>query len=342
MTAAIATDGLTKVYVRRRSLRQMARRPFGRAERVPALRDVTLEARAGEIFGLLGPNGAGKTTLLKILACLVLPTAGRASVAGRDVARDDIAVRRSIGFVTSDERSFYWRLTGRENLEFFGRLYGLEPERARRRASELLEAVDLGDVAGQQCMNYSSGMKQRLAIARALLHDPAVLCMDEPTRSLDPIAAKHLRRFIADRLNREGGKTVLLATHNLQEAEELCGRLAILDRGRVLRQGTLADITGGLPGRDHYVLLVAGLAEPPRDARWSLQVERADGRPARVVAEVDRGGAALSDLLRALLDRSATIVSCSRREPSLQDVFDMMEAQTGASRPPDAAAGEGP
>jgi ABC-2 type transport system ATP-binding protein len=186
-------------------------------------------------------------------------------------------------------------------------------------------------------MSYSSGMKQRLAIARALLHDPEVLCLDEPTRSLDPIAAKHLRRFIAERLNRDGGKTVLLATHNLQEAEELCGRLAILDRGRVLRQGNLTEITAGLPGRDQYVLLVAGLADEPRDPRWRLTVERRDGQPARVTAEIDRGGQALTDLLRALLDRRAVIVSCSRREPSLQDVFDLMDAR--APRPEGGAGG---
>ncbi|MGH9750240.1 MAG: ATP-binding cassette domain-containing protein [Candidatus Polarisedimenticolia bacterium] len=329
MPAAIVTERLTKVYAKQRGLREIAARPFRRAERITALTEVGLEAGEGEIFGLLGPNGAGKTTFLKILACLVLPTTGRASVFGHDVARDDVAVRRAIGFVTSDERSFYWRLTGRENLEFFARLYGLDPAASRRRVAALLEAVELRDVGDQQCMSYSSGMKQRLAIARALLHDPAVLCMDEPTRSLDPIAAKHLRRFIGATLNQGHGKTVLLATHNLQEAEELCGRLAILDRGRVLRQGTLAEITAGLPGRDHYVMLVAGLREAPVDPRWSVEIEARDGAPARVTAEVERGGAAFSDLLRALLRSNVTIVTCNRREPSLQDIFDYMDAGAG-------------
>src|SRR3989454_8340884 len=129
--------------------------------------------------------------------------------------------------------------------------------------------MEMASLADRQFMGYSTGMKQRLAIARALLHDPPVLCLDEPTRSLDPIAAKHLRRFVIERLNRERGKTVLLATHNLQEAEEMCGRLVVLDRGRVLRQGSLAEITTGLPGRDHYILTVRGLDAPPSDPRRS-------------------------------------------------------------------------
>jgi len=330
---AILTERLTKVYVKRRSLREIAARPFRRAERVTALAELSLETRAGEIFGLLGPNGAGKTTFLKILAGLILPTAGRALVGGIDVARDDRAVKRSIGFVTSDERSFYWRLTGRENLEFFGRLYGLSAAQARSAGRSLLRVMEMESLADRQFMAYSTGMKQRLAIARALLHDPPVLCLDEPTRSLDPIAAKHLRRFVIERLNRERGKTILLATHNLQEAEEMCGRLVVLDRGRVLRQGSVAEITAGLPGKDRYVLIVSGLVSPPADPRWTLEVERRDGAVVRMSAAVDRDGRAFSDLLRALLEGRGTIVSCARREPSLQEVFDMMAPDEERSGP---------
>jgi ABC-2 type transport system ATP-binding protein len=333
MASAILTEDLVKIYVKRRSLREMALRPFARAERVTGLNRVSLDIRSGEIFGLVGPNGAGKTTLLKILACLILPTEGRAVVDGAVVGTDDQAVKRSIGFVTSDERSFYWRLTGEENLRFFARLYGLDPAAARGRTVELLAAMDLNAVSGTQFMNYSSGMKQRLAIARALLHDPPILCLDEPTRSLDPIAAKHLRRFVSDRLSAEQGKTVLLATHNLQEAEEMCGRLAVLDRGRVLRQGSLSEITAGLPGRDHYVMTVAALGAIPDDRRWAVQVDgRRDGL-ARLSAAVERGGPALSDLLRAILDGRGTIVSCTRREPSLQEVFDLMDAPPPGAGP---------
>jgi len=325
MPAAIVTQGLGKVYIKRRSLREMAVHPWTRAERVTGLNDVNLEVRRGEVFGLLGPNGAGKTTLLKILACLILPTEGKALVNGAQVGGDDRAVKRAIGFVTSDERSFYWRLTGAENLDFFARLYGLGTTEARKRSRELLAAMDLEAVARTQFMNYSSGMKQRLAIARALLHDPPILCLDEPTRSLDPIAAKHLRRFVADRLSGEGRKTVLLATHNLQEAEEMCGRFAVLHRGRVLRQGSVAEILSGLPGRDGYVLTVAGLPPIPNDARWTVRVADQTNGLARVDASVDRGGEALTSLLRAILDGRGLIVSCALREPSLQEVFDMMD-----------------
>lgn len=333
MPAAVRTDSLSKVYIKRRSLREMALRPFAAAERVAALRDVSLEVQPGEIFGLLGPNGAGKTTLLKIFSCLVLPSEGRALVDGANVGHEDQRVKRSIGFVTSDERSFYWRLTGRENLDFFGRLYGLGKADGRRRTNELIEAMELGEVADRQFMSYSSGMKQRMSIARALLHDPPILCLDEPTRSLDPLAAKRLRSFVAGRLHGEAGKTIILATHNLQEAEEMCSRLVVLERGRILRQGTIAEVTTGLPGRDLYLLVVRGLEAIPADIRWTAEIERREAGAIRFEVSVERGGEALSDLLRAVLDGGASVVGCTRREPSLQDVFDLMDSADGPGEP---------
>jgi len=324
-TAALRLTQVGKTYTKRRSLLDMALRPWRRAERVEGLVDVDLEVPRGTLYGLLGPNGAGKTTLLKILACLILPNRGKAEVEGRDVATEDQEVRRSIGFVTADERSFYWRLSGEENLAFFARLYGLTGAEARRRTRELLAAMELEEVAKREFMSYSSGMKQRLAICRALLHDPPVLCLDEPTRSLDPIAAKHLRQFIRQDLHRARGKTILLATHNLQEAEDLCQRLAVLHRGRVLREGALHEIVAGLPGREQYVIEVTGLAALPGDPRWSLEPEPPRAGLVRLAASVDRGGRPLSDLLKALLSSGGTIVACSRREPGLQEVFDQME-----------------
>jgi ABC-2 type transport system ATP-binding protein len=325
MTPAIRTEGLGKIYARRRTLGDLVLRPLRPASRVTALEGVTIEVRPGEIFGLLGPNGAGKTTLLKILACLVLPTGGRALVEGIDVSRDERAVKAAIGFATTDDRSFYWRLSARENLVFFARLYNLSLAQARRRAEDLLEAVELAERADDPFMDLSSGMKQRMAIARALLHGPRVLCLDEPTRSLDPIAAKHLRSFIARRLNGERGMTILLATHNLQEAEDLSARLAVLHRGRVLRQGSTAEVASGVPGRDHYLLTLSGLQEVPRDPRWSVTLEPASDGIVRVTAAVDRGGTALSDLLHGILERRGTIVACQRRESGLQGVFDGLE-----------------
>ncbi len=327
--SAVRLDDVVKVYVKRRSLREMVARPVRPAGRITALAGVSMEIRTGEVFGVLGPNGAGKTTLLKILAGLVVPTGGTATVGGLDVRHHDRAVRRIIGFASSDERSFYWRLSGRENLEFFARLYGLHGQAASRRTAALIGDLDLGADAARPFMDLSSGMKQRFIIARALLHDPPILCLDEPTRSLDPIAAKHVRTLITAALRDRSGKTILLATHNLQEAEQICDRVVILDHGRILRQGGVAEITAGLPGRDHYLLTVIGLADLPRDGKWTMTVDRTDGRTVRLVAEVDRDGA-LSDMLRAILAGGAQVVSCSRREPGLQEIFDLIEPGPGA------------
>ncbi len=329
---AVRTEALTKIYAARRSLREMAAHPWARATTVDGLVDVSMEVPRGVIFGLLGPNGAGKTTLLKILAGLILPTRGSARVDGFDVATADRDVRRAIGFVTADERSFYWRLSGEENLTFFARLYGLEAAASRSRVADLVQSMDLQEVAARPFMDYSSGMKQRLAICRALLHDPPILCLDEPTRSLDPIAAKHLRRFVADRLHRDRGKTIVLATHNLQEAEEMCQHLVVLHRGRVVRQGSLEQITSGLPGRDQYLIQVAGISAVPSDPRWDAALERPAGAALRVVAAVERGGKGLTDLLRALIEGGGTILSCTRREPSLQEIFDLIDGDGGAGR----------
>lgn len=199
---------------------------------VRALHGVNLEVGQGEIFGLLGPNGAGKTTLLKVLATLLLPSEGRAEVNGTDVVREEAAVRRVVGLATGDERGFYWRLTGRENLEFFAGLQGLSPRAARRRADAVLELVDLLSYAPEVVARYSTGMRQRLSIARALLGNPSVLFLDEPTRSLDPLAAERVQALI-QRLAQEQGKTVLLATHHLAEAAAICQRVAILVGGMV-------------------------------------------------------------------------------------------------------------
>ena len=331
VVAAVRAEGLSKTYLKRRSLREMARRPFAAAETVTGLVDVDLTVPRGAIYGILGPNGAGKTTFLKILSGLILPTRGKVEVESYDVAVDDRRVRERIGFVTSDERSFYWRLSGYENLLFFARLYGFDAAAARRRVDEVAATMEVGEFAGRQFMAYSTGMRQRLAICRALLHDPPVICLDEPTRSLDPIAAKHLRRFIAARLHGDARKTVLLATHNLTEAEELCDRVAILAKGRVVREGSLEEIAGAPPGRERYVLVVAGGGEPPADPRWNVAVDALAGGRRTLNATIDRGGEALTGLLRALIAGGAVIESCTRGGAGLQEVFDSMDDGGGVA-----------
>lgn len=242
---SIETHELTKRFVLRKELSEYVTNPHKR-DVITSLDSVSMNVREGEVLGLLGPNGAGKSTLIKILCTLILPTDGEAYVNGYDVVKESGRVRESLGFVTTDERSFYWRLTGRENLHFFATLHNIRSDKARRKVEELLDVVHLKNRADELFLNYSAGMKQRMAIARGLLNDPAVLFMDEPTRSLDPGAAKNLRDFIKDHIVKEQGKTVFICTHQLDEAEQLCDRVAILDEGRMKAIGNPGELKSSL------------------------------------------------------------------------------------------------
>ncbi|MGH2406368.1 MAG: ABC transporter ATP-binding protein [bacterium] len=229
---AVALEGVTQQFPARRAAQK---------DEVVALADVSLTIRSGELFGLLGPNGAGKTTLLRILSTLLIPSAGGVRVLGYDAVRQADALRRHIGVVLGGERSVYWRLTGRENLLYAAALHDLLPGVAAERAAALLELVDLDGRADDLVQRYSSGMRQRLALARALMHDPPVLILDEPTAGLDPHAARAVRTLL-EALHRDGARTILLATHNLDEADRLCGTIAIIDRGRIVACGTPAEL----------------------------------------------------------------------------------------------------
>lgn len=199
---------------------------------VPALDRVQLSVPLGAVTALVGRNGAGKSTLIRVLATAVRPDTGRASVCGHDVAAAAGAVRRHIGLTLGDDRSFFWRLNGWQNLEFFGRLYGLRRRELGQRVAHVLESVDLLDVADRRVDRYSTGMRSRLGLARALLGDPTVLLLDEPTRSLDPAAAASVR-VLFRRLLAGGGRCALLATHDLSEAVELADQIVVLRVGRV-------------------------------------------------------------------------------------------------------------
>ena len=244
-TYAIETEDLTKRFVLDRGFLDVIRNS-GQKDVLTTLECVNLRVKEGEVLGLLGPNGAGKSTLIKILCTLILPTEGKAYVNGYDVVKEGQKTRSSIGFITTDERSFYWRLSGRENLQFFATLHNLSPSQVRSKVEELLDVVHLKNRADEPFLNYSAGMKQRMAIARGLLNDPSVLFMDEPTRSLDPGAAKSLRDFIKEHIVAERGKTVFISTHQLDEAEQLCDTIAILDDGRIRAQGSPDELKSGL------------------------------------------------------------------------------------------------
>jgi ABC-2 type transport system ATP-binding protein len=315
---AIEGFQLEKFFVKKRSLKELATKPFGTPDRIEALRGIDLHVKGGEIFGLLGPNGAGKTTLVKILSCLVLPDRGRAVVGGQDV-RHENKVKPMIGLVHSDERSFYWRLTGRENLRFFARLYDVPGSRIASRIDELLRRVDLIADADRRFSDYSSGMKQRFAIARALLHDPPILLMDEPTRSLDPASSLALRAFIRDELKGRDGKTILLATHNLREAEVLCDRLAILVKGTVRQVGSVAEVRRWGIDERRFRLEVSNWRDGLTGPFHVVSIERINGLQ-RVVVEME-GDGRLNDVLSAVMATGGIVHACDRIEPDLEEAF---------------------
>jgi ABC-2 type transport system ATP-binding protein len=221
--------------------------------------------------------------------------------------------------VHSDERSFYWRLSGRENLTFFATLYNVPRARSRGRIEELLARVDMLEAADRRFSDYSSGMKQRLAIARALLHDPPILLMDEPTRSLDPASAMSLRQFVLDELKARDHKTILVATHNLREAEVLCDRVAILVKGQVRRLGTVDEVRrAGETGRRFRLEVPAwpqGIAGP-----FQVLADEAVSAHRRVTVALGHG-ARLDDVLRALLAAGAVVLGCEPVEPDLEEAF---------------------
>lgn len=255
----VETYHLTKRF--RRETHYMALLRRRNRQEITAVDRVSLSVRAGELIGLLGPNGAGKTTLIKMLCTLLLPTEGSALVGGRDVVREAAAVRSRIGLVDNQERSFYWRLSGRDNLRFFAALYGLHGHAAERRIAELLTLVGLEEHADRRFMSYSSGMRQKLAVARGLLTMPSVLFMDEATKGLDPSSARELRAFVRQHLVDKLGATVIWVTHHLEEAEQLCDRVAIMNQGRIIACGPVGDIKRQVPVAHKYNLRVQGLKD---------------------------------------------------------------------------------
>jgi len=243
---AILAENLVKRYPVFRGFKDLVLRPFDRRT-TTALDGLDLVVEPGRVFCLLGPNGAGKTTLIKVLSTLVLPDGGRAAVDGHDVEREPVLVKRAIGYALADERGFYWRLTGRQNLEFFGALHGLRGAAGAGRVDEVLRLTGLEAAADTRFNAYSTGMRQMLAFARALLADTGVLLVDEPTRSLDPRAADRVRNFLRRDLVEAGGKTVFWATHDLSEAASYAHEVAIITRGRVRCRTAASSLAGDGP-----------------------------------------------------------------------------------------------
>jgi ABC-2 type transport system ATP-binding protein len=283
----------------------------------PALRGASLAVERGEIFGLLGPNGAGKTTLLSILATLLVPDGGEARVLGLDVAQDAAALRRRIN-MASGRPSFLWSLRVDEIIAFYARLYGLSGAVLRRKVDALIEQYELREHRRAQYNELSTGLKQRVALAKALVNDPELLFLDEPTLGLDPDVSVRVRRHIAD-LRREHGMTIVLTTHYMREAEELCDEIGFIKAGRILARGT-ADGLKRQIGLGDVVALRLDPARPEWlvDLPGVLRVAVSDGW---LELTVDHADKRVPELLRALSADGVEVRNLQVREPELEDVF---------------------
>jgi ABC-2 type transport system ATP-binding protein len=293
-----------------------------RAKEVLAVDDLSFEVAAGELFGLLGPNGAGKTTMVKMLTTLLIPTAGTARVMGLDVVRDADALRGRIGFIFGGERGLYWRLSGIDNLRYFASLYHVDPAVSKQRIPYLLDLVGLGDRGPEKVEGYSRGMKQRLHIARTLLHDPPLLFLDEPTIGLDPVGAREIRQVVRDL--QAADKTILLTTHYMFEADALCQRVAVINHGRLVALDTPQGLKRLV--RDQAVIEVELFGVPPEVVERirrepyvdAVSVEDQDQRQLLLV-QSSRGAEAVQDVLDQLRDLRVGKVNV--REPTLEDAY---------------------
>ena len=334
----VRVDSLTKRFAIRRGWSEILRRPRG-VSYATALDGVSLQVRRGELFGLLGPNGAGKTTLFKILSTLITPDGGVAMVDGCHVVRDAARVRRLLAPAIPEERSLSWRLTARQNLDVFAALHGLAGTAASHAVDEVLAATELTETGTKMVGQFSSGMRQRLLIARALLGRPSILLLDEPTRSLDPISARRFRTFLRDEVVRRRGCTVLLATHRAEEALELCDRIAVLDRGRVSAIGApdalMRDIAGAryqvrVQARDH-----AAMSAVANASRGTVRVVAhgepdAEGWVADDV-EIAGGSTGAATFLGALGQRGVPVASFERVTLPLDELIERLVARSAGA-----------
>ncbi len=296
-------------------------------KKVVAVDGISFSVPKGEIFGLLGPNGAGKTTTIKMLCTLITPTSGDAFVNGYSVARDEQKVRENLGVMLTGERTLYWKLTGRENLEYFAALYHLDPLDARKRIDELLDLVGLKQHEHMLVENYSTGMRVRLSFAKAILNDAPVLLFDEPTASLDPQSSRLIRDTIRGLKNQ--GHAVILTTHNMEEADLLSDRVAIIDRGSIVALGSpselkekvkindvieiearnLSDRTVSAIETFSEVSKVAVTADPQSSEKGSLRIH------------AEKGKEVLPKILEFLVRKQVSVTKVSFIEPTLEDVF---------------------
>lgn len=313
-------------------LKQFFRRPV--KPPVQALSEVSFDVHAGEIFGLIGRNGAGKTTLTKIIATLVQPTSGAVTVNGFDSVRDDEKVRAQVGLATAEERSFYWRLTVEQNLMFFARLYGLSDGLARRRIIELVNQFELKELVARRFGELSTGNKQRMAFARAMLPKPPVLLLDEPTRSLDPLAATRMRALIQQLAGGDPPVTILLTSHNLAEVEELCARVGIISQGRIRALDTPKKLRDRHRQTERVELRVQGIPlELARNTLASVPAGlelKEEERSLHIAFMRETGDDRLDTVIRALQEQGGKLMSFNSERATLLDVLESYEQESNA------------
>lgn len=328
---AIEAVNLTKIFCHQSGWKSLfAHSP---ARQTVAVDRLSLQIEEGTIFGILGPNGAGKTTFIKMICSLLLPTSGEARVFGHDVVRESALVRKEVGLVTSDERSFYWRLTGRQNMEFFASVYGLNMSLMRRRIEEIVEMLDLKEYIDRRFNEYSTGIKQKMAIARGLLSAPRLLVMDEPTKGLDPLARHNFLSLMRDRIARTLKGTIIFCTNIPSEAEQVCDRIAIINHGRIIYSGTPEETESATGRHCTYRIVVRGIEGPELSRLEAIQgVEACTCHPVKhgeyeVALRLDASRPALSDALKFLSRNGCEIVKCAREMADFDEmVRDLMHA----------------
>lgn len=327
---AIRIERLHKRFANRRSWPELARRAPVR--HTTAVDQISLDIGLGEIVGLLGTNGAGKTTLLKMLSTLIVPDSGRATVLGADVVREPDRVRRVLTTVAPDERSLDWRLNARENLRFFAALYGLKGPALMTTIENALASVDLTDTGSKLVGAFSSGMRQRLLVARALLAQPRILLLDEPTRSLDPLAARTFRHFVREQLVGKHECTILLATHDADEALELCDRIAILHHGRLLEVGSPAELQDQFGG-DRFRVWTSTPEHGLFAARGAKPVPPQNGDDANgwtvLELELPLRNQGSAELLKQLVDCGVNVARFEKVKPNLAEVIESVIRERG-------------
>jgi len=331
---AIETLNLTKVFEKKakaevKGLRRLYGRVKPKKEQIVAVDHINLSIKEGELFGLLGPNGAGKTTTVKLLCTLLLPDDGTATVNGYDIVKQGEEVRKSIGVVTGGERGLYWRLTGRENLWFFSQLYNVPEQVANERINKLLKLVELDERADEQVEKYSRGMKQRLHVVRGLVSDPPILLLDEPTLGLDPASARVIRDFIKEELQKKQGKTILHTTHYMEEADQLCDRIAIIDYGKIVALDTPENLKKGIQRTDIIQINVSNFRQEDEGKITSLEgVKKAvvtftdpTVGEATIKIHVEKAEEVMPMATEFLIKSGARILTLEQTKPTLEDVF---------------------